>query len=66
MLVENKKFKGLKKHEGDFKLDKGLITRWKENDPQLYFSGLQIINPKNIFENQSRFFLYEFTLGYFK
>ena len=46
LLVENKKFKGLKKHEGDFKLDKGLITRWKENDPHLYFSGLQIINPK--------------------
>ena len=48
LLVENKKFKGLKKKEGDFKLDNNLISRWKKNDPHLYFSGLQIINP-NIF-----------------
>ena len=48
LLVENKKFKGLKKKEGDFKLEKDLISRWKKNDPYLYFSGLQIINP-NIF-----------------
>ena len=48
LLVENNKFKGLKKKEGDFKLEKDLISRWKTNDPHLYFSGLQIINP-NIF-----------------
>ena len=48
LLVENKKFKGLKKKEGDFKLENDLIFRWKKNDPHLYFSGLQIINP-NIF-----------------
>ncbi len=48
LLVENKKFKGLKKKEGDFKLENSLISRWKKNDPHLYFSGLQIINP-NIF-----------------
>ena len=48
LLVENKKFKGLKKKEGDFKLEKDLISRWEKNDPHLYFSGLQIINP-NIF-----------------
>ena len=48
LLVENKKFKGLKKKEGDFKLEKDLISRWKKKDPHLYFSGLQIINP-NIF-----------------
>tara|TARA_Y100001970_G_scaffold24404_1_gene29008 strand:+ start:5620 stop:6312 length:693 start_codon:yes stop_codon:yes gene_type:complete len=48
LLVENKKFIGLKKREGDFKLDNDLISRWKINDPHLYFSGLQIINP-NIF-----------------
>ena len=46
LLVENKKFKGLKKREGDFKLENDLISRWKINDPHLYFSGLQIINPK--------------------
>ena len=48
LLVENKKFTGLKKKEGDFKLENDLIFRWKKNDPHLYFSGLQIINP-NIF-----------------
>ena len=48
LLAENKKFKGLKKKEGDFKLENNLISRWEKNDPYLYFSGLQIINP-NIF-----------------
>ena len=48
LLVENKKFKGLKKKEGDFKLENNLISRWEKNHPHLYFSGLQIINP-NIF-----------------
>ena len=48
LLVADKKFKGLKKNEGDFKLKDDLISRWKKNDPRLYFSGLQIINP-NIF-----------------
>jgi len=48
LLVENKKFKGLKKKEGDFNLENNLISRWEKNDPHLYFSGLQIINP-NIF-----------------
>ena len=45
LLVENKKFKGFKKKEGDFKLAKDLISRWEKNDPHLYFSGLQIISP---------------------
>lgn len=48
LLVDYKKFKGLKKSKGDFKLKDNLISRWKINDPHLYFSGLQIINP-NIF-----------------
>ena len=48
LLVENKKFRGLKKREGDFKLENDLISRWKINDPHLHFSGLQIVNP-NIF-----------------
>ena len=46
LLADNKKFNGLKKREGDFKLENHLISRWKKNDPHLYFSGLQIINPK--------------------
>ena len=35
----------MKKKEGDFKLENDLISRWEKNDPHLYFSGLQIINP---------------------
>ena len=48
LISENKKFKGLKKIIGDFKLEDKLIKRWVKNDPILYYSGLQIINP-NIF-----------------
>ena len=54
LLVENKKFKGLKKKEGDFKLENNLISRWEKNDPYLYFSGLQIINP-NIFSQMKQY-----------
>ncbi len=45
LIVENKKFKGLKKKEGDFNLENNLIKRWKKTDPCFYYSGLQIINP---------------------
>ena len=49
LLADNKHFQGLKKSEGDFKLRDSLVTRWKTNDPHLYYSGLQIINP-NVFK----------------
>mgnify|MGYP006110592651 CR=1 FL=1 len=48
LLAKNFKFKGLKKSIGDFKLENKLIERWVKNDPLLFYSGLQIINP-NIF-----------------
>ena len=48
LLAKDINFKGLKKSIGDFKLENGLVQRWQKNDPHLYFSGLQIINP-NIF-----------------
>ncbi len=48
LLVKYKKFKGLRKNEGDFKLENNLVSRWKMSDPYLFYSGLQIINP-NIF-----------------
>ena len=35
----------IKKSDGDFKCEERLITRWKKNDPYLYYTGLQIINP---------------------
>lgn len=45
LLSKNINFKGLKKPTGDFKLEDKLIKRWKKNDPHLYYSGLQTINP---------------------
>ena len=45
LLAEDNNFQGLKKPAGDFKLENMLIKRWKKNDPHLYYTGLQIINP---------------------
>ena len=45
LLANDNNFEGLKKSEGDFKYQNNLITRWKKNDPYLYYTGLQIINP---------------------
>jgi len=44
-LATGSNFEGLKKSEGDFKYEESLVTRWKKNDPYLYYTGLQIINP---------------------
>ena len=46
LLAKADNFKGLKKLTGDFKLENMLIKRWKKNDPHLYYTGLQIINPR--------------------
>ena len=45
LLAADYNFEGLKKSEGDFKYNDHLVTRWKKNDPYLYYTGLQIINP---------------------
>ena len=45
LLAADKNFNGLKKSLGDFKLIDKLVKRWKINDPYLYYTGLQIINP---------------------
>ena len=45
LLIKDINFKGLKKSKGDFNLEGGLVKRWKKNDPHLYYTGLQIINP---------------------
>jgi len=46
LLAKDINFRGLKKSIGDFKLENGLVKRWKNNDPYLYYTGLQIINPR--------------------
>ncbi len=55
LLAADNNFKGLKKSEGDFRYKDSLVTRWKKNDPYLYYAGLQIINPIvfNLIEEES-------------
>ena len=45
LLANDHNLEGLKNSVGDFKYENGLVTRWKKNDPYLYYTGLQIINP---------------------
>ena len=45
LLATDSNFKGLKKSEGDFKYEDGMLKRWKKKDPHLFYTGLQIINP---------------------
>ena len=45
LLAADNDFVGLKKLEGDFVYKDNLVTRWKLNDPNLHYTGLQIINP---------------------
>ena len=55
LLATDNNFEGLKKSEGDFRYKDSLVTRWKKNDPYLYYTGLQIINPSifNLIEDVS-------------
>jgi len=46
LLANDNNFIGLKKSVGDFSCKDSLVTRWKKNDPYLYYTGLQIINPR--------------------
>ena len=45
LLANDNNFIGLKKSVGDFSCKDSLVTRWKKNEPCLYYTGLQIINP---------------------
>ena len=45
LLANDNNFIGLKKSVGDFSCKDSLVIRWKKNDPYLYYTGLQIINP---------------------
>ena len=46
LLAYDNNFSGLKKLIGDFKLEDRFVKRWEKNDPHLYYTGLQIINPR--------------------
>ncbi|PPR46174.1 MAG: D-glycero-alpha-D-manno-heptose 1-phosphate guanylyltransferase [Alphaproteobacteria bacterium MarineAlpha5_Bin8] len=52
LLSKKTKTIGITKRNGDFAFAKKNIRRWKINDPLIFYSGLQIINPV-IFENYS-------------
>ena len=41
---------GIERSYGDFVIHNNYVRRWMEGDPVIFFSGLQILNPK-IFEN---------------
>jgi len=41
---------GIEKSSGDFIIEKDCVRRWVSSDPIIYYSGLQILNPK-IFKN---------------
>ena len=45
LLAADNNFKGFKKPVGDFMYQDGILKRWKKNDPHLFYTGLQIINP---------------------
>jgi len=55
LLSADNDFEGLKKSEGDFRYKNNQVTRWKKNNPLLYYAGLQIINPIvfNLIEEES-------------
>jgi MurNAc alpha-1-phosphate uridylyltransferase len=45
LLANDNNFIGLKKSVGDFSCKDSSVARWTKNDPYLYYTGLQIINP---------------------
>ena len=50
LLSNQKNTIGVERSYGDFVINNDYVKRWMEGDPVIYFSGLQILNPK-IFEN---------------
>ncbi len=50
LLSKKKNFFGLKKSNGDFNLNNGIISNWKKGNEILFFSGLQIVSNR-IFRN---------------
>ena len=51
---------GIDREHGDFAFEKNILRRWQDNDPTIFYSGLQILNPK-IFNNID---LEKFSLNY--
>ena len=50
LLSNQKNTFGIERSYGDFVIHNDYVRRWMEGDPVIFFSGLQILNPK-IFDN---------------
>ena len=50
LLSNQKNTVGIEKSYGDFVIHNDYVSRWTDGDPVIFFSGLQILNPK-IFED---------------
>ena len=56
ILLSNKNnFFGLKKKEGDFNIQNGIVSNWNSENEVIYYSGLQIVS-KNIFDTTTKIF----------
>ena len=55
LLSKDINFLGLKKENGDFYFNRGLVINWKSKNDKLYYSGLQIVS-KNIFNYRKKIF----------
>lgn len=56
LLVKKKNIIGIENLSGDFAFQNNYIRRWVKGDPIIYYSGLQILNPKIISNfNQTKF-----------
>ena len=55
LLSKKNNFIGLKKDQGDFNIEKGIISNWVKGNETIYYTGFQIVS-KNIFVKSKEFF----------
>ena len=55
LLSEDKNFYGLKKMNGDFNINNGIVSKWAKGNDIIFYTGIQILS-KNIFQNTTNIF----------
>ena len=55
LLSKKNNFFGLKKSEGDFNFQNGIVSHWASGSEVIFYSGLQIVS-KNIFDKTTKIF----------
>ena len=55
LLSKENNFYGLKRNEGDFNIQNGIVSNWISGKEVLFYSGLQIVS-KNIFDKKTKNF----------